>query len=435
MKRLYLIGAGAILLLAGLAAGAAYSLRPALIFGDTGANSETGSAIPAHSVKLEEATEAKKHGLDLVDQLGAVQDRIIRGDHDAIADQGRLLGEIVDVVHHFTDEDWNDYANLRASFVYVLSGGDAQVLKPVVKNKTLGEADQSLARGITSFALGQTKAARRHFKDIDPRSLDVSLVGPVALAQASLYLEENQARAIELFDEARLANPHTAIEEAAVRREVPLLLDKGETERAVMLATDYVRRFGKSLYAHKLFRDFAEAAAKRSELDDASVAENLGSSFETTDGEVSSDFFIDMAGEALMRGRLKLAKAAAGEVLKMKEGPAANVEKARLYAAAAEAPSLQAADALKALDQIAADRLSDDDTEIREVAGYIARVVTGTETTSIAQAGASRAQESAAQTQSSVTGNGLGVSRVAGALDAADAALREADLIISGSEK
>ncbi len=433
MKRLPLIIGGLFVALSGVAAGTAFYFDRSLIFGETKDVPAAVRAVPDYSSKPDLETQTRKDALGLVEQLGAVQDRIIRGDRTVLTNQARLLNDIAREVRRFGPEDWGDYVNVRTSLLYVLSGGDARVLKPLIESNSLSDADQKLAAGIMSFAEGQTRAARKYFKDIDPRSLDVSLVGPFALARASLYLDDDGAKAIELLDDARLACPHTAIDEAAARREIPTLVNTGNIARAMMMTTSYVREFGKSIYAWKLFREFSEAAAKRSELDDATIVDQLSGSIDDKDMQTASELFTDMAGEALLQGRLKLAKAAADRVLKIEAATPGNLAKARLYVAAAEAPSVAAGDALRALDQVTADRLSDEDTEIREVAGFIAKTVAGDELSvgqgSTPTSSSVRAQASSASGQDAVAPN------AAAALGKADAILKEADLIISGSKK
>ncbi|MBS0235478.1 MAG: hypothetical protein JSR99_18565 [Proteobacteria bacterium] len=432
MTRLALIAAAAMFALASAAAGAAFYLRPTFIFGSPEAKSLPVHGIPTYAEDKNEKTQIRKRALLLVEQLGAVQDRIIRGDRAALADQAQLLSEIARHVRRFTDEDWDDYVNVRTSLLYVLSGGDAHVLKPLVDRNTLSPADQNLASGIMSFAEGQSRNARTLFDGIDPRSLDVSLVGPFALARASLYLDDDHTKAIDLLDDARLAGPHTAIDEAAARREIPILLNGGNTERALMLTVSYAREFGRSIYAWKLFREFSEAAAKHPELDDPAIVDRLAESFDQSDVQAASELFVDLAGEALLQGRLKLAAAAAKRVLEMEKASPENLEKARLYLAAAEAPSSDASNALKALDQITADRLSEDDTEIREVAGFIARtVVGGSEIENSHSASAFGAHQTEQGTGAEVTT----AIKASAALKNADALLKEADLIISGSTK
>ncbi|HML27323.1 MAG TPA: hypothetical protein PKE16_00510 [Hyphomicrobium sp.] len=425
MKRIALIAAALFVLLAGFAAGAVAYFKPRVIFGEPEVENVSARGVPSYPEDASEEKQARRYTLRLMEQLGAVQDRIIRGDRAALIDQQRLLSDIAREVRNFTPEAWNDYVNVRTSLLYVLSGGDARVLKPLVSLTSLSVADQQLASGIMSFAEGKAKKARELLADIDPRSLDVSLVGPFALAKASLYLDDDHATSIRLLDDARLAYPHTAIEEASARREIPLLLDSGDITRAVMLATSYMREFGRSIYAWKLFRNFAEAAAKHKEFDSPESVDRLASSFNKQDGQPASELFIDLAGEGLLQGRLKLAKAAAAKVLEEPSASPANKDKARLYAAAAEAPSDDANNALKALDQITVDRLSEDDTEIREVAGFIAKTVVGPASVPATAQG----------DNVPVTQQGPSANNAMTALNKADAILKEADSIISGSGK
>ena len=438
MNRIALIIGALFITLSGVATGAVFYFEPSLIFGETKTDPASPHAVPNYSSRPTAETQVRKDTLRLVEQLGAVQDSIIRGDRTALGDQGRLLNDIAREVRRFGPEEWSDYVNVRTSLLYVLSGGDARVLKPLIDSNPLSDADQKLAAGIMSFAEGQTRAARKFFKDIDPRSLDVSLVGPFALARASLYLDDDREKAIELLDDARLACPHTAIDEAATRREIPILINTGNTARAMMMTTSYVREFGKSIYAWKLFRDFSEAAAKRGDLDDATTIDRLAASFDEKDKQAASELFVDVAGEALLQGRLRLAKAAADRVLKTETATPQNLDKARLYAAAAEAPSIAAGDALRALEQVTADRLSDEDTEIREVAGLIAKTVAGDEFAAVGGGTPASTPVKALAIGAAgheAPGHEAVVPSAAAALGKADAILKEADLIISGSTK
>ncbi|WP_045834912.1 hypothetical protein [Hyphomicrobium sp. 99] len=432
MKRLALISAASVVALSGVAAGSAFYFRPALIFGQKKPDPRGDHAVPSYAEKSSDELRASKDILRLVERLGAVQDKIIHGDRAALAEQGRLLNDIAHEVRQFGPEDWKDYVNVRTSLLYVLSGGDAHVLGPLIDGNTLGSADQKLASGIVSFAQGQTRAARKLFLEIDPRSLDVSLVGPFALARASLYLDDNREKAVELLDDARLACPHTAIDEAAARREIPILISMGQKDRALMMTTSYVREFGKSIYAWKLFRDFAEATGKRSDMDGSETVDRLAASFDPENMQIASELFIDLSGEALLQGRLKLARAAAERILQISDAPPEILDKARLYRAAAEAPSADARNALLALNQIAADRLSDEDTEIREVAGFIANSVVG-EKMDNARYGMS-AQGTKAPAGGPTPEDPI-FPKAAAVLGKADALIKEADQIIARSEK
>jgi len=427
MKRIALIAA-IVLLLGGLGGGAYVYLKPHFF-----AHSDAAATASHHKAAVvtkagDKTTSDGEDLLQLVQKLGGVQDRIIYGDHGALVEQRQLLQRISRVLRSFEKQDWSDYANVRAAFIYVLSGGDYRALASLTKDETLSEADRSLARGIIQFAGGQVSEAQELLGEIDPRSLDVGLVGPFALAQASLYIGQDDAKAIALLDDARLVLPHTAIEEAAVRREIPILIKAGQSRRAMMLMSDYVRRFGKSIYAAKLFRNFASVVAESADLANADVVAELVSETESADPKVKTHLFLDLAAETLARGRIALAKAAANEVLAVASQASEERRKARLYKAAAEAPTLHATEALQALSEITRDRLSDDDAQFHEVAGYIARTVSGD------RIGNAIPAKSPIVSQKELNKPAL-PGRVASAIETADAALKKADMLISGNDE
>jgi chemotaxis protein MotC len=431
MKRIALIGTALVLVMASAVAGYIAYFKPELVFGAPEVEGAPAHGVPTYDVSENHRAQVRKNALRLVEQLSAVQDRIIRGDRGALTDQARLLNDIYRAVRAFDQDDWKDYANVRTSLLYVLSGGDAHVLRPVVTSNALSKGDQQLAGGIMSFAEGEPKKARELFEDIDPRSLDVSLVGPFALARASLYIGEDNERAVSLLDDARLACPHTAIDEAAARREIPILIAMGDTDRAMMLTTSYVREFGRSIYAWKLFRQFAEAAAKRPELDNISTVARIADAIDEKNLQVASELFAYLSGEALQQGKLQLAKAAANKVLAIDGAEPSTQDKARLYLAAAEAPSEAAGNALKALDKISADGLSGDDAEISEVAGFIAKSVVDS------GSGAARtdAQGSKSGALASDGSKEATAMKASTALNDADEILKKADTMIARSAR
>jgi len=426
MKRLALI-AGAAVLLSGMGAGAYVFLMPMLTSGSAtpiaASNARTETSIGGLGVITQRGAELGH----LLERLGAVQDRVVHGDDGALADQGRLLTQIAAVLRSFEKADWDNYAQVRDAFVYVLSGGDYGVLKPLAHDETRYQADRTLAQGIMKYAQGQTNAARKLWDNVDPRSLDVSLVGPFALARASLYIGNDDAKAIALLDEARLACPHTAIEEAAARREIPVLVDKGDTPRAMLLMTDYLRRFGKSIYAWKLFRDFSTAVAKRDEFDNRDMVDKLAAATSTADRQSRINLLLAISAAAIPPGRISLAQAAATEALSLKPDTTADIDRAMLYRAAANAPSTRAAEALAALHQINADRLSGNDVKIHEVAGYIAQTVMQDRFAAGNEIG--NASDNANAEGSAAAGDLL---RVSSAVKSADAAIQAADKIMSG---
>lgn len=422
MKRLVWIAIGGVTL-AALAGGVFFYLGAGHQH-EAGPDAQASRQQHKTSATTDEERDAsvRAQTLGLLEELNAVQDRVIAGDRGALAEQSRLMATIASVLRKFQQENWNDYANVRAAFVYVLSGGEPDVLNPLLNDDMLYAADRDLAEGIMSFARGDTQAARKSFDEIDPRSLDIRLTGPFALARASLYIGEDEKKAISLLDDARIAGPHTAIEEAAVRRQIPILMDVGDTPRATMLMADYVRRFGKSAYAWKLFQSFAVSIAKQADLEDQKMMEDLLSAISTADPKSKANLCLGIASEALLNGRIALAGLAADAVLKITPLLPDQLEKARLYRAAADAPSTRAEEALAILSQMSRNRLSENDNEIREVASFIARTVI--------ESGKQRPTQ---MKQTKAGAEGTDTPRPPGALEQAESAMKEADKLISES--
>lgn len=433
MKRWVLIAIAAPVALASAGAGI-YLYRGSA--GDSG-----NSASAEHSGrKVETLASAEGRGAEraaelrrLVEELGAVQDRAVQGDESARAEQGRILMQTSELLRTFDTEDWKNAVNVRGAFVYVLSGGDYGVLKPLADDEQRYDVERNLAQGIMFFAQGKSSDARKLLSDVDPRSLDVRLVGPFALARASFYIGHDAAKAIALLDEARLASPHTAIEEAAARREIPLLIEAGDLPRAMAMLNDYLRRFGKSVYARKLFRNVAVAASKRDELDNANTVGDIVTGASSADNRASIDLFLTMAEEALPRGRLSLAKAAASEALSLQAGAAENSDRAKLYLAAAEAPTTRAADALSVLHQIGDAGLSGSDRDIHGAAGFIARTVTRDHAILGRDVQKPRAQQADLDPAQPAPSNAQDWKSVENSVKGADAALQDADKIMSGN--
>jgi len=433
VKRVGLI-AGMLFLLLSAATGAVLYWKPEIISAESKSEDQSPNATAVHADRSEAEIGKRKNLLRLIGDLGNVQDKIIRGDREALGEQGRLLREIAAAIRGFGQNDWDDYVNMRAAFIYVLSGGNPDVLTPLLNSDSVNGNDKKLAQGISDFARGRAKSARKLLQDVDPRLLDVGLTGPFALARGSLYVDQDQDKAIGLLDEARLSSPHTAIEEAAARREIPLLLKAGDDARAIMLAGDYVRRFGRSIYAWKLFGDFAEAAAKRDEFNNDAVVRDLIARTEDTDQQAISELLLDLSGQALLSGKLELAKASAGEVVRLAKLSEEDLDKARLYKAAAEAPSGHAAEALQVLGRMDVNRLSEEDIEIRKVAHHVARVVVGADIAP-SHRQESKKQDATAGSQAAQDAIKPAMARVGSAVANADATLNEADLIISGGAK
>jgi chemotaxis protein MotC len=365
---------------------------------------------------------AARNSVALVRQLSQAQDRIARGDTAALEHQNMLIHDIAENFDNLTPADWKNRKNVQAMMAYVLSGGRTEVVEQFLKTGSPDKEQEVLARGAMSFALRRPKTALKHIGNLEPRSLEHPVASVVALALASLHAASDATRAVTLYDEARLQSPATAIEEAALRREAPLLIGTGDTQRASVLISRYVRVFGKSLFAGSFYDEVAMKFAALDEKSSLIMLAALNASLGDGQRKSQSALLLSTCRAALTAGKLALA-AAAADAIALDLDTALNA-KARVCAAAALAPTESAERAVAELRSIDADRLDDNDKAIRTAATEIAK--------SIVDAGSQRIVPAAGIPSMRDGGSTVAPDGTAGVVKRADAALKQADLILSG---
>jgi chemotaxis protein MotC len=322
----------------------------------------------ASLVSAAEMTPAER-----VRALLQLQDRVAHGDAAAYAEQSKATRELASELRHADADAWKETRNARAALLYVLSGGDPDVLRPLVGLGLAADLDGPLARGVLAFGQNERAEAQRLLEAIDPLLLEPALGAAIALARASLVLESDRAAAMRLLDTARLLAPGGRIEEAALRRLALLAMGGNEIVRATANAGRYFRRFPRSVYAPPFRQSFAAAFAARE--GDASEA-NFGlfaTALRALRAEQQVETFTALAREALRRGHLALASMAATTALGA--GSHDGIARASLYAAAVDAGSERAAQALSALQAVAREGLDADEARLLDAARETAQDV------------------------------------------------------------
>lgn len=374
MKRMHIIlGAAFALLLAG--AGGIWLQRPeSRLVGDN----EPRERPP--TVSAEAMTAAQQRNVSLkakIKSLGAAQDRNAYGDKSAPGAQDNLFEEILE------EYDGIDFAKTPVLpdfddiLVYVLSGGEPDVLQKFVDNADAPSSQKVLAKGVLSFVNGEGKESLEQLSSVQLMALSPQLIGPMALARASLEAAADTETAMEFLDIARLSSPHTAVEEAAIRREVLLLLRRNDIRRGLMLMADYLGRYSKSAFRPGFVAEFAEALVENDKSDGRDNVAEFYEAIEALESEVQSDVLLAVARGFLGKGKLEAVKSIASDCLKSATVSEQAKTRAKLYLAAADAPSVRAetsASTLAELSRTGPD-LSKEDTEIRRAAVEIANSV------------------------------------------------------------
>jgi chemotaxis protein MotC len=270
---------------------------------------------------------------ELVRSLQSLQDQITRGNARAHANQGVLLRRIAEQFDAADSESWKNPKNARAAVLFVLNGGNVRALQKVIGGGK-SDLDEKLLKGVLAFGEKRPDQALELLGGIDARTLDPSLAGHIAYIQGDLALKE-PAKAQAYFDDARLLAPGTILEEASLRRQIALYATAGNIDRYEMLATQYLRRFPNSIYAGNFRHQFALALAASTHANDAARLERVAILLGGVRPAERREVYLTIAREALVKGKMELARFAATNALQLTTDDGAEKERARLYEGAA----------------------------------------------------------------------------------------------------
>lgn len=320
------------------------------------------------------AEEASKQPFELVRALQHSQDAIAQGDTAAHLSQRDRLAQIGDVLARAEGATWKDARNVRAVITFALSGGNFSLLQKVVAHIPPELNDQML-KAAMAYAQGQNAAAARLFDKIDARTLPPSLAGHVALVQSELIAKSAPAKALVLLDEARLLAPGTLIEEAALRRQAAIAAAQGKLDDFKRLATHYFYRFPKSVYAAAFRHEFAATVAADDHAEGKEQLAGLAAALSALAPGEQRKMNLEIAREALLRGKVVLARSAAGNAAGVGAAADGDRVRAQIYEAAATVASLDAERAAGSLAGIATESLDQEESELVTAARMVLAAV------------------------------------------------------------
>jgi chemotaxis protein MotC len=135
----------------------------------------------------------------------------------------------------------------------------------------------------------------------------------------------------------------------------------GEFDRFEMLATNYMHRFPRSVYAAAFRRQFAADVAGRGDAEQATRLQRLAAVLEVLGPDERRDAYLSIAREALARGKVELARFAAGAASRLAETEEADRRRARLYEAAALVATADFETAMSTLQGLEEAQLAEED--------------------------------------------------------------------------
>lgn len=272
---------------------------------------------------------------ELMRTLQSLQDRMARGDVQAIAAQRALMVQIDKSFMAADPTVWQDNRNAAAAVTYVLSGGRPEILARLVALDPPPSIDRRLVQGVLDYANGKPDEAATLLADIEPTGLPASMAGQVAIAQAALAVRNDPVKAMQLLAVARLMAPGTLVEEAAIRRQL-LVADRQRNEDQVRsLARQYLDRFRHSVYAGNFRVRFAAALSHMSMLDSEDHFGELDDMLAMVEPESRCDLYLTVALASAVSGRATAARLAAERASGLAIAGSREEMRAKLYHAAA----------------------------------------------------------------------------------------------------
>jgi chemotaxis protein MotC len=317
--------------------------------------------------------EAPRQPFELMRSLRALQDRIAGGDTAAFLAYPKTLAEYAQLLAETPDAAWSDRRNVRAAIAFVLSGGDPQILKRLEGLDTGPE--KTLVGAALAYGDNRNAEAIRLLAEVNPRTLDPSIAGHIALVRSELLTKKDPDKALALLADARLLAPGTMIEEAALRREASLAAGRGDADRFETVTTQYLRRYANSVHMANFRRQFATSLATRAVGDDAERRSRMAAAIAVLAPHHAEEMYLSLAWEGIMAGRVDLVRWAAGNAAKLVSADSPQQLRARLFEAAVLLVTDQFDKGLEELRALPTDRLDAEEEGLLAAAFSVAEEI------------------------------------------------------------
>ena len=350
---------------AGEAAGAEASADSA--DGETPAEAKIWSDAPA--------VPMDKQPYIMIRNLRNVQDRMASGSVEAHEEQRSLMRDLAADMRALPVPVWDDVRNVRAAIFFVFSGGDPSVLKLVIGRQGTPHVERRLLRGALAYGEGRLIDALGMIHKMDARTLDASLAGMVALIQGTLTAKKDPVRALPYFGNARLLSPGTLVEEAALRQEIMIIARDGNLEKFDTLASQYARRFPRSLFARNFRQQFFAGVARKNFKRASEWISRTETELTRVPVSERAGLYLAMAEESLKGGNIDIAKFAANRARALVPEGSRGYVRATLYEGAAMVVSDEFDKGFALLQSVDVPKLGMSDREIHRFALDVAKAV------------------------------------------------------------
>ncbi|MEP7453726.1 chemotaxis protein MotC [Phyllobacterium sp. SB3] len=308
----------------------------------------------------------------LVRSMRMLQDQVASGKPEALPMLNRVLAHISRQFKEAKPDAWDKPANAYALFIYLLNGGNPDVVRGIIATLKPDQVDPKLIAGSLAYADGDALRIVESFQELPP-NLPTELNASIYLVTASQLASIDAITALKRLDYIRLNAPGTLLEEAALRRGLSIAADIGEKGKLISLARNYLQRFERSPYSEDFFRQLVDALLKlKGKVSDEEIRELAALAWPGA----RMPFYLRIARGSIVNGDLARARFASEEAAELAATLKADDTQAKLYLAVSNVGSDETGEASRILSNLPKDRLHGRDLKLLEAATAMAGKIT-----------------------------------------------------------
>lgn len=261
-------------------------------------------------------------------QLG---DRFLEGDEPAYARRQQLTRTLGSELSNTKNPVWSNKRELEALFQFVLFGGGSGPLRAALLHEEFPEEWRAFAEGLIAYSDRQLDLARDRLSEFDIARLPASIKAPFMLVKGTLISAKEPASALILFKMVRVMEPGTALEEAALRQEILVLLGKEQLSEALTALTVYLRRFPRTVYWPQFVNVAARAATQLNGEQSKEFIDAIAKIPNSIGAERYREFMLEVVRIHMTMGDFGRARKLAEEIVKVSEANSQAWHRAELY--------------------------------------------------------------------------------------------------------
>ncbi len=307
----------------------------------------------------------------LVRSLRMLQDQVASGKPEALPMLNRVLGHIAEQLQSAKPEVWSKPANVYAIFIYLLNGGNPEVVRTILTSANLGQVDPKLVAGSLAYADGDTLRIIENFQELPP-NVPIELVASIYLVTATQLAGIDAGTALKRLDYIRLNAPGTLLEEAALRRGLMIAARLGDKDKVRLMARNYLQRFALSPYSEDFFRQLVDALMViKNKISNEEIEEMASLAWPGA----RLPFYLRVARGSIVAGDMQRARFASEQANALATALKADDTQAKLYLAVSNVGSDKTGDAQFILSKLPKERLHSRDLKLLEAATTMANKI------------------------------------------------------------